>query len=818
MIANDSLRALIFAPMGRDAQIAAQILHEANVATTVCQDIDCFVADLQQGAGFAVVTEDALVGANLKPLYEWIGSQPFWSDLPFLVLTVHGGGVERNPMAQRLLETLGNATFLERPFHPTTFVSLARTAARSRLRQYKARDDQQAISESEARLRFALEAGRLGSWQFEVNTQTLTCSDICKSHYGQAADEPFGYGDLLTCIHPEDRQGMVSAVQAAIEGSRDYRIAYRNIWPDGSLHWVEVQGHKLVAPNGDITLLGVSADITERIRAERKLRASELRYRTLTEALPQLVWTCLEDGRCDYLSSQWVDYTGVGPEEQLGLQWVDRVVHPDDREETRTHWLGAVEDRHPYDIEFRIRRHDGVYRWFKSRGIPIRDANGKIRSWFGTCTDIQDIVEAREILARNHEELAALVAQRTLALEASMQERQRVEEELRQSQKMEAVGQLTGGLAHDFNNLIQVISGGLEIIRLGSPVAPNAMHEKIFEGMRRATERASQLTRQLLAFSRKQMLKPEEVQLESLITAMGELLDRSLRGDISVRTQFADDLWPVDVDPTQLELAIINIAVNARDAMPRGGVLTIGARNDEGVRTRHTDGTENLVGFVRLSISDTGVGMEASTLARIFEPFYTTKEVGKGSGLGLPQVYGFAQQSGGNVVVESTPGQGTTVSLLLPRSLRPPKLTSDPCVPTAEAHHSPRVSPAEALRASVLLVEDDDEVAALTAEMLNQLGYNATRVSNAEAALGALANDRKIDVVFTDVMMPGGMSGAELASEIRNRRPELAVILTTGYDGDAVIAAKAQDLPLLRKPFRLDALSAALALATHVQN
>jgi signal transduction histidine kinase/ActR/RegA family two-component response regulator len=371
-----------------------------------------------------------------------------------------------------------------------------------------------------------------------------------------------------------------------------------------------------------------------------------------------------------------------------------------------------------------------------------------------------------------------------------------VEERLHQAQKIEAIGQLTGGVAHDFNNLLQVISGGLQI--MGRPGGDPAGRERVFTAMKQAVERGAGLCRQLLAFARRQPLRPEAVDLERLIVGMRELLDRSLRGDVQIRCGFAERLWPVEVDPGELELVILNLAVNARDAMPTGGSVTISAYNAPALADHELTGD-----FVRLDISDTGMGMAADVLAHAFEPFFTTKEVGKGSGLGLAQAHGFARASKGAVRIESTVGRGTKVSLFLPRTLKTP---AHPDNLLAEA--SPETTAASA--GQVLLVEDDDEVAALTVEMINELGYETTRVASAEAALGALANKREIDIVFSDVMMPGPMNGVELAQEIRRRRPNLPVLLTSGYAEAASRSATVHQIKIIPKPYRMEELREAL--------
>jgi signal transduction histidine kinase/CheY-like chemotaxis protein len=369
------------------------------------------------------------------------------------------------------------------------------------------------------------------------------------------------------------------------------------------------------------------------------------------------------------------------------------------------------------------------------------------------------------------------------------------EEKILQAQKIEAIGQLTGGVAHDFNNLLMVISSGLDMMdRQSDP----ARRQRVLDAMRQAVDRGATLTRQLLTFSRRQKLQPEPIDLALRVTDMREMLDRSLRGDIHVQMDFQTDIWPAEVDPGELELAVLNLAVNARDAMAGGGMIRI-----RGCNLPDVDDGELRGDFVSLSVADEGSGMSAEVISRVFEPFFTTKDVGKGSGLGLAQVHGFAHASGGTVKICSEVGQGTTVSMLLPRTLKLPP-------PVAAALHT--VLPAQATRSAgvALLVDDDDSVAALVGDLFGQLGYETLRVASAEAALGALADHRTVDVVFSDVMMPGAMNGLQLALEIRRRHPGLPVLLTSGFADAIKLEAAQQHIALLPKPYRLDELDTAL--------
>jgi signal transduction histidine kinase/ActR/RegA family two-component response regulator len=394
------------------------------------------------------------------------------------------------------------------------------------------------------------------------------------------------------------------------------------------------------------------------------------------------------------------------------------------------------------------------------------------------------------------EDRAEELSETNRELQIQMEERERAEDALRQSQKMEAIGQLTGGVAHDFNNILMVASSGLDLLdRTSDP----DRRQSLKDGIRQAVDRGASLTRQLLAISRRTALQPQVIDLKGQIEGMRVLLDRSLREDISVALDLDEDLWPVEVDPSQLEVALLNIAVNARDAMPNGGLITLEGRNIGSLSDGEMQGD-----YVRLSITDEGQGMPRETLRRVFEPFFTTKGVGKGTGLGLAQVYGFTRASGGDVRVDSEPGHGATVSLYLPRSAKAPAPATIP--------EQPRPSQRDERHGRVLLVEDEDSVAALVAEMLHELGYDVQRAASAASALRMLDAERDFILVFSDMVMPGRMNGMELAREVSQRRPDLPVVLTTGFS-EAAAQAREQGFRLLMKPYRIEALASALEAA-----
>ena len=535
MTSDISERAVILAPQGRDSKVARDMLAEAGIAADLVTDVGGLVEQLAAGAGFAVVTEEALGGTDLHSLSNWLDAQPEWSDFPFVVLTRRGGGLERNPEAGRLLNVLGNVTFLERPFHPTTFVSLAQSAQRGRRRQYEAR----------ARLQ-------------ELNQ--------------------------------------------------------------------------------------LAADLEQR-------------------------------------------------------------------------------------VEQRTAEH------------------------------------------------AATVAQ------------------LHEAQKLETLGQLTGGVAHDFNNLLTPITGALDLLqRKYADSDPRSA--RLLANALQAADRAKTLLQRLLGFARRQALRTEAVDIGALVVGMRELIDSSVGPAIEVQLRCAPDLQPALVDPNQLELAVLNLTVNARDAMPKGGALTILAEEvaiGPGSEPRLTPGL-----YVRLSVIDAGCGMDAETAAKAIEPFYSTKEFGHGTGLGLSMVHGLAAQLGGGFALTSKPGEGTRVDLYLPVArdvaAAQPRRAADPVRSVGR-------------RLSVLLVDDEDIVRAATADMIRDLGHDVEEVGSGAEALQRLADGFRADVLVTDYMMPG-MDGGLLAQRVEQGYPGLPILLITGYTGptDDVV-----HLPRLAKPFGRSEIGDALA-------
>ena len=366
--------------------------------------------------------------------------------------------------------------------------------------------------------------------------------------------------------------------------------------------------------------------------------------------------------------------------------------------------------------------------------------------------------------------------------------------DLFQMQKLEAIGQLTGGIAHDFNNLLSVIINGLQLLaRIEQP----EHRARVLRRTEEAAWRGAQLTQRLLALARRQTLHPERLDLAARMDGLRDLLAHSLRGDIEVRVDVAPDLWPIEADGTALELAVLNLAVNARDAMPKGGVLLLLARNHP-VPQREAEQLQIDPGeYIELAVTDTGVGMPREVLEKVFEPFFTTKAE-SGTGLGLAQVYGFAKQSGGTALAESAPGQGSTIRVLLPRSMRPaPTEAAEPAAP------APRQ---RAGRLTVLVVEDDDDVAATVLDMLGQLGHSCMRVATVASALAVLTGSERVDLVFSDVLLPGGGSGLDLAREIGTRGIAVPLILTSGYGGGVTQRLATANLPFLRKPYRLETL------------
>ncbi len=384
----------------------------------------------------------------------------------------------------------------------------------------------------------------------------------------------------------------------------------------------------------------------------------------------------------------------------------------------------------------------------------------------------------------------ALALRRTRRLYDEADRRELAEGALRQAQRLEAIGQLTGGVAHDFNNLLMIISGSVQ--RLRSEL-PDKKHTRLLDMIATATHRGETLTRQLLTYSRQQTLTPEIVDLSQRLPVLRELLTRSLRSDIEIKVDVPEGVCATRVDPGEFELAILNLAVNAKDAMPNGGVLSIRAKP---VTLKGEASEEGLSGdFVAVRVADTGHGIPAEVLSRVFEPFFTTKEVGKGTGLGLSQVYGFAKQSGGTATITSTEGRGTAITLYLPRSQEEPLAAAAPAASQ---------TPSETV-GTVLLVEDNDDVAEVGAGYLRQLGYRVRSVANAQAAIAALRLDAEVDLVFSDILMPGGMNGLELAREIAVRFPGMPVLLATGYSASAQDAVR-QGVVVLQKPYDLESL------------
>lgn len=517
-------------------------------------------------------------------------------------------------------------------------------------------------------------------------------------------------------------------------------------------------------PGGPLVLSYL--DVTAARRQRVVLARSEAMFRAMADSMPALMYMTDVEGARVFVNKTWLSYTGGTFEDMLGAGW-QNCVNPDEVYEVLARENAAMDRRANYSDMYRFRGADGSFRWFLDAGAPRFDQDGRYIGYVGVLTDINDREELQMHRAT--------------------------------TQKNEALIYLTGGMAHDFNNFLAIISGNLDLwLEEHRDAAPDTV---MIQNAFNASIMAGELTQRLLAYARRQELDPKPLKVAEMLDRLGVMLQRALGETIELDVVSAEDVWPIHIDRGQMESAIVNLSINARDAMPRGGRLIIEARNVT-LKPGDPNGETPAAGeFVRITVADTGVGMSEEVRRRAFEPFFTTKETGKGSGLGLSMVAGFIEQSGGHVVLNSEPGKGTTVRLYLPRYLGEPVTELLAPAKRARAH-----------RPLVLLVEDNEDLRAVATRMTINLGYEVLAVSDGSSALDVLDDVETIEIVLADVVLPGGMTGRELVAEAVSRRPLLAAVYMTGYAADVLKDPSAIDrrAPVLRKPFTRKDLEAAL--------
>lgn len=653
------------------------------------------------------------------------------------------------------------------------------------------------LQESERRLQIALSAGRgIGTWDWDVATDRVVCDERFARLYGvdpEHARRGAPIGHFFQRIHPDDLTRVQLAVEAALRTGELFSEEYRLRLADGQERWVLAEGRCEHAADGSPTQFpGVSFDITNHKAAEIQLRdlnaelerkviqRTQARGRTW-QVSPDLLGALNSEGYFETSNPAWMTVLGW-TEEEVASMSIFELLHPDDVERTKVGFnltqLGKPAIRFPN----RYRHKEGHYRWISWVGVP--------EDGFVYCSG-QDITDERE----QAEALA------------------RAEDALRQSQKMEAIGQLTGGIAHDFNNLLQVILSNLHLIQ--RMVGDNEPVLQRIANSLSAVHRGANLSGQLLAFSRKQPINPKVVNAALLMPELEEMLRRSLGDDVDVDVIVEQDLWNSLVDQTQLENAILNLAINARDAMNGRGRLNIELANVNVPADSGTGmgGPVTPGDYVAIRVGDSGPGMPPEVVERAFEPFFTTKTSKHGTGLGLSMVYGFMQQSGGGVQIESVIGVGTLVTLYLPRC--------------SEAHVSPPAAfgpvSGEGGTETILVAEDDPAVREAAVELLKGLGYKVLEASTGDEALEMIRSGAAVDLLFTDVVMPGTRRAIEAAKEGRFLLPHMAVLYTSGYaEGELLKGGRLDaDVLLLTKPYSAESLAKhvrqALAMSIHAR-
>jgi PAS domain S-box-containing protein len=688
--------------------------------------------------------------------------------------------------------------------------------------------------ERERELDLAMRVGGLGAWSVDVRTRTLVASEAYKTLMGWPTDEVFTYDDRQSLIHPDDRDAVRAQSDATIHHGADYHISHRVITRAGQSRWMEARGILIHDADGSpLRIAGVTTDITERVRAER-LRSALMELSdtlrdlddpdALTHGACEIAGRTLEVDRVGFgvvdRPTETItirrDWNAEGIESLAGvlnfrdygsyiedLKRGETVVFDDARLDPRTRdTASALEAISALAVVNMPLQDQGetVALFYANNAAPrvwLEDELQFLREVGERTLAARERRRAERHLARLAESLERTVEQRTAELVAS-------EAALRQSQKMEAVGQLTGGIAHDFNNLLTAIAGSLEMVAKRTAEGRAADAGRFIDMAKTAADRASALTHRLLAFSRRQTLDPKATDIPSLAQDIRDLVQRTVGPEIRFAIT-AGDTWPVLVDPNQLENALLNLCINARDAMPEGGELSLTVENltveEDGVV-----GTDCPAGdYVRLCVSDSGVGMTEETLARAFDPFYTTKPLGQGTGLGLSMVYGFVRQSGGEITIASTLGEGTRVCIHLPRHRG--------VVERSAGTGEPETDAVAARRATVVIVDDEPAVRMLTAEALSDAGLDFVAAEDGRSGLALLNATPSVDLLITDVGLPGGMNGRQLADAARIARPGLKVLFITGYAESAILNGGQLEagMHIMTKPFELRALARRVA-------
>jgi PAS domain S-box-containing protein len=533
----------------------------------------------------------------------------------------------------------------------------------------------------------------------------------------------------------------------------------------------------------------LAASAQELRKRRDEAQKSEHLYIGLAESLPAMVWVIAKDGQTMFQNRRATEYTGRTLLEDRDAR--ASIVHPDDQEYLLGKRRTALRDWREYHMEVRMRRHDGAYRWHKVTSAPISDLVGVQgqENWVSTATDIEGLKEAEELQNHLNTELERRVVEATQKLREETLVRQKAERQLRQTQKMEAISRLTGGIAHDLNNKLMVISANIDAVTKHVRDQPQ-LRRKLIAALV-AADQASALMSKLLAFARQRDLQAQYIDIAEHLDSITSLLDRSfLSSSVEVRLSIPEDLWSVEVDPHELETAVVNLAVNSRDAMPEGGTISIEARNVH-VRKGSLNDPDLGGDFVQILISDTGHGIAPDNLEHVFEPFFTTKEATQASGLGLSQVHGFARQLGGTVEITSSVGEGTSVALYLPRAALPARIGAKQELDDVMEDEEDQAGAAE-----ILVVDDEVEVALALQGMLQERGYAVRTAIGADEALEAM-RARRPHLVLTDVTMPGAVDGVALARRIRQADSGLPIVLITG---NPMVVADSIEFPLLQKP------------------